>query len=103
MTALQATVGQVPFNFQIGEDVKKIRFPKAQTPAGELVVHMDHCEGDVVARLPLGAVRSQGLTTLPRTALAPRDGAHDLCLRFAQHGVDPLWTLDAVRLFEGAR
>ncbi|HUP28612.1 MAG TPA: family 20 glycosylhydrolase [Usitatibacter sp.] len=103
LTAVEATVGQVPFNFQIGEEVKKIRFATPTTPAGELEVRLDTCEGDLLARLPLApAARSHGVTTLPRSPLARRSGVHDLCLRFAQHGVDPLWTLDTVRLLERA-
>ena len=96
---LTASVGQVPFNFQIGEAVKKIRFPAPQTPEGELEVRLDTCEGEVVARLPLApAAGSQAVTTLPRAPLAARPGRHDLCLRFAQRGVDPMWVIDTIRL-----
>ncbi len=101
-SAVVASVGQVPFNFQIGEDVKKIRFPQPQTREGELEVRVDHCEGELLARLPLSpAAASQGVTVLPRAPIAARPGRHDLCLRFAQHGVDPLWVVDSVRIESG--
>lgn len=45
-----ASVGQLPFNFQIGEDVKKIRFAAPTTAWGELEVRLGDCEGEVLAQ-----------------------------------------------------
>jgi hexosaminidase len=102
--SIVASVGQVPFNFQIGADVKKITFPPPATPEGELEVHLGSCDGKLLARLPLApAAKSDGVTTLPRAEVRPPPGKHDLCLRFAQHGVDPLWVIDAIRLVEASR
>ncbi len=102
--AIEARVGQVPFNFQIGEDVNQIHFPRPRSPEGELEVRRDNCEGTVLARIPLEpAARSEAVTTLPPEAIAPQSGTHDLCLRFAQPGLDPLWVIDSVHLVGGAR
>ena len=96
---LVAAVGQVPFNFQIGEAVKKIRFPQPATPEGELEVRLDTCEGELLARLPLApAARNPAVTILPRAAIAPRSGKHDLCLRFSQPALEPMWAIDSIRL-----
>jgi hexosaminidase len=101
--ALVAAVGQVPFNFQIGEDVKKISFPVPTTAEGELEIHLDRCDGALLARLPLApATRSHAVTVLPEQAIESPGGVHDLCLRFAQRGVDPLWVIDSLRLVERA-
>jgi hexosaminidase len=100
---ISARVGQVPFNFQVGDAVARIHFDTPTTPAGELVVHRDTCEGEVLARLPLGpAVDHDAVTALPPVPIARASGVHDLCLRFAQHALDPLWVIDRVSL-EGAR
>jgi hexosaminidase len=97
--ALAASVGQVPFNFQIGDDVKKIPLRKPQTAAGELEVRIDGCEGEKIAALPLApAVKNFAVTKLPAAAIARRAGSHDLCFMFTQAAVDPLWVLDAVEL-----
>jgi hexosaminidase len=97
--SLVAAVGQVPFNFQIGDDVKKIRFPEPSTPEGELEVRLGSCEGELIARLPLApAVASAGVTTLPAAPVAARPGRHDLCLRFAQRAIDPMWAIDSLRI-----
>ena len=97
--AIEVRVGQVPFNFQIGEDVKKIRFPQAHTPQGELEVRAGGCEGEVVARLPLApAAFHHGVTALPAATLAASREPRDLCFRFAQPSLDPVWVLHSVQL-----
>ncbi|MEO8102185.1 MAG: family 20 glycosylhydrolase [Betaproteobacteria bacterium] len=103
VTGIVAAVGQVPFNFQIGEDVNKIKFTKPATPGGELDVHLGQCDGEIIARLPLApATASNGVTVLPQAMIAPQTGRHDLCLRFAQRfdqpSVDPVWALDWIQL-----
>jgi hexosaminidase len=96
-----ARVGQVPFNFQIGDDARKIRFPAAETAEGELEARAPGCEGELLARLPLApALLSQEVSALPPAPIAPRKGTHDVCLRFAQRGLDPLWVIDSVQFRE---
>jgi hypothetical protein len=96
-----AAVGQVPFNYQIGNDIHKIALARPQTAAGEFEVHLGKCDGELLARVPLApAIASHAVTVLPRAALRPARGRHDLCLRFAQHGLDPLWVIDWVQLVE---
>jgi hexosaminidase len=97
--AIAASVGQVPFNFQIGDDIKKIPLRKPRTPAGELEVRIDGCEGEKIATLPLApAVKNYAVTELPAAVIAKHAGPHDLCFMFTQAAVDPLWVLDAVQL-----
>jgi hexosaminidase len=99
VSAIAASVGQVPFNFQIGDDVKKIPLRKPRSPAGELEVRMGSCEGEKIATLPLApAAKNYAVTELPPVAVANRTGQHDLCFTFTQAAVDPLWVLDAVQL-----
>ena len=105
VTGIAAAVGQVPFNFQIGDLVKKIQFPHPVSQEGELEVHLDTCQGDVIARLPLlPAISTNAVTALPRVDIAPQTGKHDLCLRFAQAFAPPeedlLWVLDWFQLIE---
>jgi len=96
---LRASVGALPFNYQIGEDVKKIRIGDATTADGELEVHIDGCDTPPAARLPLAPVADRtGVSTLDAVRLPARPGAHDLCLRFARPRLDPMWALDWVEL-----
>ena len=94
-------VGSVPFNFQIGELAAKIRFAEPATPEGELLVLLDRCDGEVIARLPLAsAAGAAAVSSLPPAALPRQSGRHDLCLRFAQHRLDPIYTIDWVQLLD---
>jgi hexosaminidase len=96
-THFVAAVGQLPFNFQIGADREQIHFPTPASAEGDLEVRRDHCDGDLLARLPLRpAVGSDTVTRLPEALLAAHGGHHDLCLRFAQPALDPLWAIDWV-------
>jgi hexosaminidase len=99
--ALQVAVGQVPFNFQIGKDKDAIRLAAPQTPTGELEVHLDTCGGERIAVLSLApAVGNDAVTELPSVRLPRTPGRHDLCLRFTQRTLDPMWALDWVQLQE---
>jgi hexosaminidase len=99
VTAIAVAVGQVPFNFQIGNDVKGIPLPKPQTPDGELEVRLDNCEGEKLATLPLApAASSYTVTSLPPAKIAPHAGQHDLCFIFTRKAVDPVWVIDSIEL-----
>jgi hexosaminidase len=96
---LLAAVGQLPFNFQIGDDVHKIELRKPQSASGELEVRIDSCEGERIAVVPLEtAAARDDVTILPSARIEPRPGRHDLCLNFTQNGVDPMWAIDWVAL-----
>ena len=97
---LQAAVGQLPFNYQIGDDAKKIELRPPSTPDGELEVFAPGCEGARIASLPLApAVAQQGVTVLPEIALAPHGGPpQDLCFRFTQRELDPMWAVQWVEI-----
>ena len=97
-TRIEAQIGSVPYNFAIGDAIKKVVFRKPETPEGELEIRLDDCDGPVVAKLPLGPAKgNSGVTTLTG-ALAPQTGAHTLCATFTQNGPDPLWVLDKLTL-----
>jgi len=96
-----AEVGDVPFNFQIGKARDAIRFAAPKTADGELLVHLDHCEGELIARIPLAALgASAPATQVVEADLNAPGGHHDLCLRFAQLAIDPMRTLDWVQLLD---
>jgi hexosaminidase len=96
---LTVAVGQVPFNFQLGKDVESIRLNPARSAAGELEVRLDQCEGAPLVVLPLApAADNDAVTVLPAVALPRLTGNHQLCFKFTQHGLDPLWAIDWVQL-----
>jgi hexosaminidase len=99
--SLQAAVGQVPFNFQIGRDVEAIKLNPPHTPDGELEVRMDGCEGEPIAVLPLkSAVANDAVTVLPAAQIRQAPGRHDLCFKFTQRTLEPMWAIDWVKVLE---
>lgn len=97
-TRITAEVGQMPFNFAIGDDIKHITHEAPATPAGELKVRRDSCDGPVIATVPLAAALGNSGVTTVSGSIAPQSGTHDLCLSFAQAGIDPYWVLDRLTL-----
>ena len=68
---IAVSVAQVPFNFQVGPEAKKVRFPSPTTPEGELEVRVGSCGGEVAARLLLApATISHEVTALPSAPIA---------------------------------
>ena len=96
---LKATVGQIPFNFQIGKDAAGIPLPKPSTKDGELEVRVGGCDGKPVATVPLAsAVGNDALTTLPDTKIPAHSGPTDLCFTFTRSKLDPMWVVDRLEL-----
>ena len=102
ITGIEAGVGQVPFNFEIGDDRNKIALRPPATPSGELEVHVDTCDGPKIAVLSLASALSNNAVTRLGGALPATGGAHDLCFVFTQKKLDPLWLLDWVQLVPNA-
>jgi hexosaminidase len=95
---ITAGVAKLPFNFQLGDDSKKIPLKTPETPAGELEVHLDGCDGPRIADMPLApAAANDGSTTLS-APIAPVSGMHDLCFIFTRSKLDPIWAIDFVAL-----
>jgi hexosaminidase len=96
-----AAVAALPFNYELGLDAAKIRVGDNRTPQGELEVHVDGCDTATFSVLPLAAAaNNDGVTELQAQRLPPLPGRHDVCLRFARPGLDPLWALDWVEIGE---
>jgi hexosaminidase len=99
VTGVEVAVGNLPYNFQIGDMIERVDLLAPQTEAGEIVIFKDSCEtGAELARLPLApAAEHHGITNLT----APLTGAADveaLCFHVAASHYEPLWAIDRVRL-----
>ncbi len=92
------SVGQVPFNFQVGADRDKIRFRPPATPAGEFEVWAGGCEGARVVTLPLAAAAANPGATRLEAALPAAMPSANLCITYTAKGVDPLWAVERIEL-----
>jgi hexosaminidase len=98
ITAIEIDVGQLPFNFQIGRDIERIRFRPPATPEGEIEVRAGGCEGERIAVLPLAPAAANPAVTRVRAPIQPRRGFTDLCFTYTARGPSPIWAIDAVQL-----
>jgi hexosaminidase len=97
--AIRATVGQIPFNFQIGADAAKIPLRKPATKYGEFEIRLGDCKGKLVASASLEpAVSNHGLTPLAPIDLPSQEGTHDICFTFTRSKIDPIWTIGSLEL-----
>jgi len=97
--SIRATVGQIPFNFQIGRDAANIPLPKPATAFGEFEVRLDDCNAQPVSVASLEpAVSRHALTKLPPMDLGGATGKHDLCFRFTRAKLDPIWVIGDLEL-----
>jgi len=106
LSAIRASVGQVPFNFEIGEAIHNVVVEAADGGGGSLKVRLGTCDGPVIAKASLAtAVGNPAVTQLPPAAvnLTPDAGASaDLCFTFSRDGVDPIWVIDWIELEQAA-
>ena len=97
--AIRATVGQIPFNFQIGADKAKIPLRKPATKYGEFEIRLGDCKGKLVASASLEpAISNNGLTPLGAIDLPSQEGTHDICFTFTRSKIDPIWTIGSLEL-----
>ncbi len=82
---IRASTVALPFNFELGDDVKKIQLGEKS----QFEIRIDKCDGPPVATAPLNNL----VAHLPAIA-----GHHDLCMRFARPRLDPMWALDWVEV-----
>jgi len=92
VSSITAAVGQITPSRQ--PDV----MPPPSTPDGELEVHLDSCEGERIAVLPLAPAVKNDAVTILKAAMAPRSGVHDVCLTFTRAKVEPVWAINWVQL-----
>jgi hexosaminidase len=96
---LEASVGQVPFNFQLGADRDKIELAAPRTATGELLVRANGCDGEPIAVMPLREpALTDGLRILSGALRNRPEGSTDLCFRFATGELDPMWVIHGVSL-----
>lgn len=102
VTGFEANIGQLPFNFRLGNYSKQVALPTPETETGELQVRLDSCEGELLASMPVPSSNpTLGIHKISGPIRAI-DGVHDLCLRFAGNNMDPYWAIDRVNLLSAA-
>jgi hexosaminidase len=97
VTGISVGVLSIPYVFHDRGGAAPI-LGEPHTTNGEVEVHLDACDGKLVATLPLGAAAERAGVTPLRAELDNMNGVHDLCLKVVRPQVHPLWALDWVQL-----
>jgi hexosaminidase len=96
--AITLRLASLPYNFQLGHDAKDVARHPTSHGGYEFQVHLDSCDGPLLATVPLPS----GLTPRPpqdfQVPLQPQSGGHDLCLYAAGPFPNPLWVIDSLQL-----
>jgi hexosaminidase len=92
------TVGSLPWNFQLWTDDAKVVVRPRATPAGEFQVHLDSCDGPLLAKLPLANAAHTNMQTTLAADLPSTSGKHDLCIFATGDPRNGMWAIDKVRL-----
>jgi hexosaminidase len=100
VTHIDVRVGQLPYNFQLWKDASGIVTREPATESGELQVHLDSCDGEVLAALSLEPALSNPQLTDLSAPLPERSGTHNLCFVFTGKSPDPLWVIDSVSVHQ---
>ncbi|HEY1771568.1 MAG TPA: family 20 glycosylhydrolase [Gammaproteobacteria bacterium] len=97
MRRLQVTIGNLPWNYQLGHDATGVVIhPSNGAPS--LEVHLDSCDGRKLADLSLTQAATTLLQSQLSAALPPLQGKHDLCFIVTGDPAKGLWAIDKVEL-----
>jgi hexosaminidase len=95
---IAATIGNLPWNFQLWTDNAKVVVRQKASAAGELQVHLDACDGPLLASMPLAQATRTKLQTTLTAEIPATSGRHALCLFATGDPRDGLWAIDKVAL-----
>jgi hexosaminidase len=98
---LRVTVGQLPFNFQLGNKLEPLPVRPSSRPEGELEVRFG-CKGPRLATVPLTQASAESALT-ELDVEVPGRGRGDLCFTFSGRAIDPMWAVYSVRITPSSR
>jgi hexosaminidase len=98
IASIHVDAARLERNYALAHDIKLVVSRPHSTPYGELVVHLDRCDGPVVATAPLPNPATGQRSFALDAALTPQQGEHSLCLVFTASTDGPLYAFDRVSL-----
>lgn len=98
VNAIHADVVRLERNYALAHDQKLVVSRPHTTPYGELVVHLDRCDGQALATMPLPDPAVSARKFSLDASLPQKQGEHTLCLAFTAPIDGPLYALGSVSL-----
>ena len=102
IAAIHVEVARLERNYQLAHDAKLVVSRPARTAHGELVVHLDGCDGQVLASMPLPDPSGSRRFLLSASLAGPK-GTHELCLIFTAPTTGPLYGIERASLVPAAK
>ncbi|KAF1722770.1 beta-N-acetylhexosaminidase [Pseudoxanthomonas wuyuanensis] len=104
IAAIRIDAARLARNYGLAHDQSKVHqypssLPRGERALGELEV-LRGCDGEMLAQMPLPEGSALGEQFELEVPLPPREGVHDLCLRFTAAIDGPLYAIGAVQLIE---
>ena len=98
VAAIHVDAVRLPRNFALAHEQKLVVSRPHATPFGELVVHADHCDGPVLASMPLPDPAHSPRRFRLDAKLPAQSGEHGLCLIYTAPIDGALYALEKVSL-----
>jgi hexosaminidase len=96
--AIHADIVRLERNYALAHDQQLVVSRPHSTPYGELVVHLDRCDGPALATLPLPDPTASARKFSLDAPLPRQQGEHTLCLAFTAPIDGPLYAIGSVSL-----
>ncbi|OZB61963.1 MAG: beta-hexosaminidase [Lysobacterales bacterium 14-68-21] len=99
---LHVALQRLPNNYALAHEAKLVVQRPSATPFGELVVHLDGCEGAVLTQWNLPDPARTRRSLAFDAAITPPPGRHTLCFALTAPTDGPLYVFDRVQLLDAA-
>ncbi|GGA27914.1 beta-N-acetylhexosaminidase [Dyella nitratireducens] len=98
IASIHVEAARLERNYALAHDIKLVVSRPHSTPYGEFVVHLDRCDGSVIATAPLPNPSTSPRRFALDATVPVQHGEHTLCLIFTAPTDGPLYAFDRVSL-----
>nr|WP_233511047.1 family 20 glycosylhydrolase [Dyella psychrodurans] len=98
VVGIHADVVRLERNYALAHDISLVKSRAHSTPYGEFIVHMDKCDGPVLASMPLPDPAASDRHIALDASVPVQHGEHTLCLVFTAPTDGPLYAIGRVSL-----
>ena len=95
---IEVTVGNLPWRYALWKGITGVVKRPTRMPHGSIEVHLDTCDGPLIARLPLAPAAAVKTQTTLHAGLHGLHDAHDLCVFATGDPMHGLWAVGQVKL-----
>lgn len=102
IVSVRVDLARLERNYALAHDIKLVVSRPHSTPHGEFVMHLDRCDGPVLAAAPLPDPAQSARRFTLDAKLSAQHGEHTLCLAFTAPTDGPLYAIERIALIPSA-